>query len=319
MASGSSARRLRLSILSVFDPWNSPLCYCPIKYSLNPYTGCSFECIYCYATSYIGVKPSTPKKAASLRLERDIAKIPPGSIINIGTSSDPYPEVEENIGVTRRILERLIPEGFRILITTKGTLYAWRDLDLIASGNVAVTPTITGLDSNEVLRIVESGAPSQGERLSAAREASRAGVPIAVRIDPIIPYVNDDPHEIRELVSIVADLGARMIITSTFKARRDSLARIRRVMGPEGESIYRLYTRRGVWVHGYLYLPRDDREALLEPVVSEARKLGLEYATCREGLSGPEWFKAGSCDGSHLIPMRIRPRSGLAEWMEREA
>ena len=320
---GRRRRGLRLAVLSEFDPWGSPLCTCPFKYSLNPYTGCSIGCHYCYATAYIGLRPSTPKKALEARLLRDLARIPPGAIVNVGTSSDPYPPEEAELGLTRRALEVLVPRGYRVLITTKGTLYASRDLGLIARGNVAVTPTITMLDES-MARIVEPLAPPPRERLWAAREAASSGVPVAVRLDPVIPYVNDDPAMLEELVARIAEAGARMVITSTYKARPDNLARMREALGPEGERLYRLYRERGVRMHGYIYLPEDLRRSLLDPVRRAAARHGLEFATCREGSWGREWFTAGSCDGSHLIPLRIKPRAaaareaGLDKWLRQK-
>ena len=69
-------------------------------------------------------------------------------------------------------------------------------------------------------------------------------------------------------------------------------------------------------VDGYLYLPRSMRERLLKPVVDEARRLGMEYATCREGLTSREWFNAPSCDGSHLVPPpRALGARGLEGWI----
>ena len=302
-----------LRILSVFDPWGSSLCTCPRKYSLNPYTGCSIGCLYCYATAYIGVKNSTPKKDAVKRLLGDLLKADPRLPINIGTSSDPYPPEEESIGLTRSILEVLVPAGRRLLITTKGVLYATRDRELLASGNVAVTPSISIYDEG-MARLVEPSAPSTRERIEAVKAAAAAGIPVGVRVDPIIPYVNDDPQMLRDLVERIAEAGARFIVTSTYKARPDNLARMRRL--PEiGERIYRLYREYGIRVNGYLYLPRDMRIKLLKPVVDAARRLGLEYATCREDLHGPEWWRAGSCDGVHLIPDRVRPRGMLEGWM----
>jgi len=295
---------MRLSLVNRFDPWGSSLCTCPVKYSLNPYTGCSIACRYCYATAYIGEKPSTPKKDVIKRLYRDLLRMDPRVPINIGTSSDPYPPEEEHVGLTREILEVLVPQGRRILITTKGILYATRDIDLVSRGNVAVTPSITMLDEG-LSMIVEPYAPPQRDRIEAVRIASRRGVPVGVRIDPVIPYVNDDEVMLRELVSIVRDAGAVFIVTSTYKARPDNLARMRRL--PDvGERIYKLYKEKGVRVSGYIYLPRRDREELLKPVIEEARRLGMEYATCREGLTGRYWFNARSCDGTHLIPSRIK-------------
>ncbi len=305
----AKGRGRSLRILSVFDPWGSSLCTCPRKYSLNPYTGCSIGCLYCYATAYIGVRDSMPKKDAVKRLLGDLLKTDPRLPINIGTSSDPYPPEEERIGLTRAILEVLVPAGRKILITTKGTLYATRDRSLLASGNVAVTPSISIYDE-DMARLVEPSAPSTRERIEAVSMAAAASIPVGVRVDPVIPYVNDDPYELERLVERIAEAGATFIVTSTYKARPDNLARMRRL--PEvGERIYRLYRDHGVRVNGYLYLPRDVRIKLLKPVVKAARRLGLEYATCREDLHGPEWWRAGSCDGVHLIPDRLRPRSLL--------
>ncbi|MCE4624674.1 MAG: radical SAM protein [Desulfurococcales archaeon] len=306
-------------VLAPFDPWRSSLCTCPFKLSLNPYTGCSFKCLYCYATAYIGYRDSTPKKDFKKRLARDLRRYDPRIPINIGTSSDPYPPEEIIYGLTRTALEMLVPLGRRILITTKGTLYATRDLKLILAGNVAVTPTITTLDP-ELSLILEPGAPLPEKRLLALRRAVKAGVPAGVRLDPIIPWVNDDPYDIEELVALIAESGARFIVTSTYKARPDNLARIRRALGSQlGERLYKLYTRNGVRIQGYMYLPRDYRERLLSPVIAAARYHGLEYATCREGLIGREWFNAGSCDGTHLIPERIEPgrAGGLEKWLGR--
>lgn len=307
MRTSSFRLRSRGGLLALFDPWKSSLCTCPFKLSLNPYTGCSFKCLYCYATAYIGLRDSGPKKDFVRRLRREAAKWPPTVPINIGTSSDPYPPEEASYGLTRAALEVLVPQGRRILITTKGTLYAKRDLDLISAGNVAVTPTITTLDKS-ISAIIEPGAPTPGSRIEAVRAAALRGVPVAVRVDPIIPHVNDDPYEIGRLIEELAGAGAKMIITSTFKARPDSLSRLRRYLGSGlGEKIYKLYKEYGVRVQGYLYLPKQMRENLLEPVIRAAKRMGLEYATCREGLEGPEWFNARSCDGTHLIPARLRP------------
>ncbi|GAB6148347.1 SPL family radical SAM protein [Stetteria hydrogenophila] len=319
MARGARTRAVKGSVLAPFDPWSNPLCTCPFKYSLNPYTGCSIGCLYCYATAYVGNRPSTPKKDLLKRLARDLARIPPGSIVNVGTSSDPYPPVEAELGLTRRALALLLDGGMRVLVTTKSDLVV-RDADLMRGRSAAVTPTITMLDER-MARLVEPLAPSPSRRIEAVRRLTSQGIPVGVRVDPVIPYVNDDPAELEELVCRVAEAGARMVVTSTYKARPDNLARMRAGLGEVGERIYRLYKGSGVKVHGYLYLPRQAREALLKPVIEAARRCGLEYATCREGLTGREWFNAGSCDGSHLIPPPPRARGGpaLDRWMDSQS
>jgi len=307
-----------LRVLRPFDPWRNPLCTCPFKYSLNPYTGCSFMCLYCYATSYIGRRPSTPKKGFIENLIHDLNILPSSILVNIGTSSDPYPPEEARYRLTRKSLELMIPRGIRILITTKGIIPR-EDVELIRKGNVAVTPTVTTLDSR-VAAIIEPDAPPPSERVELVRTLSRNSVPVGVRVDPIIPFVNDDPYEVEELVCRLAGAGARFIVTSTYKAKPDSLSRLREALGATGERIYKLYRERGVAMYGYKYLPKPLREDLLRPVIKAARVCGLQYATCREGLTSREWFNAPSCDGSHLIPLHVKPKgfhgdSDIRRWI----
>ena len=284
---------MRFEVLREFDPWNGPLCTCPRKYSLQPYTGCPFSCLYCYATSYVGRK-FYPKKNFLQRLERDLRKADKGKVVNMSTSSDPYPHVEEKLGLTRKALELLRKYGFKVLITTKGTLFV-RDVDLL-KGSGAVMVTITTLDDDLAKRL-EPGAPPPSERLEAIAEASRE-VPVGVRVDPIIPGVNSSEEEIKELIKEVVKRGAKHVTASTYKAKPDNLKRMAKLF-PHLENLYAKAEKVG----SYRYLPREVREELLKPVVEVSKRLGITYAFCREGIP----FEAPSCDGSHLIPRRHLP------------
>jgi len=71
----------------------------------------------------------------------------------------------------------------------------------------------------------------------------------------------------------------------------------------------KLYYPRGRIKFGYAYLPVELRKKLLLPVTDEARKLGVTYATCREGLLTKEFFNTITCDGAHLIPIKTQPQN----------
>nr|WP_228546803.1 radical SAM protein [Hyperthermus butylicus] len=305
MAGKRRPRLLRSGkVVNAFDPWGSPLCTCPTKYSLNPYTGCSHFCVYCYATAYIGQRPSTPKKNYRERLLHDITSvIDPRFHIDISTSSDPYPPEEEYYKLTRWTLEQLLPRGFKVLIITKGSLVA-RDTDLLSRGNAAVTMTITTLDRGLAAKL-EPGAPPPRERIEALRRLSRAGVPVGLRLDPVFPYLTDDAESIRRVLEAAYEAGVRFVVTSTYKARPDNLKRLVEAF-PEYEKLYnKLYREEGVWMHGYWYLRQSLRYEIMLRVKREAERLGMEFATCREGF--PWLHTARTCDGSHLIPLRIEP------------
>ncbi|MEM0246457.1 MAG: radical SAM protein [Desulfurococcaceae archaeon] len=290
----------KLRVLRDFDPWRSPLCTCPLKYSLHPYTGCSHLCLYCYASSYIGVKESYPKNRFLENLARDLTRIRQGTLVELSTSSDPYPPIEEKLGLTRRTLKLLSRRGVKILITTKSDLVT-RDVDLLLKASSAVMITITTLDE-KIAKAIEPGAPSPQKRLNALRELRKQGIPVGVRLDPIIPFVNDDYYAIEELVGRVVEAGAMHIVTSTYKARWSTLKRIAEGIPEVARKVYRLYGELGSLVHGYLYLPRSTRRLLLQLVIEPAKKYNLTYATCREGL-GSGFFNAPTCDGSHLIDL----------------
>ncbi|MEM1639103.1 MAG: radical SAM protein [Desulfurococcaceae archaeon] len=287
-----------LEVIREFDPWKSPLCTCPRKYSLHPYTGCSHFCLYCYAVSYIGLKESTPKIKFLNKLARDLGKIEKNSIIELSTSSDPYPPVEENLKLTRHTLEILVRHNVKILITTKSNLVV-RDSDVIKRAPASVMITITTLD-DKLARIIEPNAPPPSDRIKAVEELRKQGVPVGVRIDPVIPFINDDPHDLKELATRVIQAGALHIVTSSFKAKMNNLKRLSEYLPRDiANKLISLYREKGTWIHGYLYLNTNTRRSMLQPVITVAREYGITYATCREGLM--ELFNAPTCDGSHLI------------------
>ncbi len=287
-----------LRVIRIFDPWSNPLCTCPRKYSLHPYTGCSHFCLYCYATAYIGRRPSTPKKNFLRNLRRDLYRINKNLIVEMSTSSDPYPPLEKWTLLTRKTLEILVEHRVKVLITTKSNIVT-RDSDLLLKTPSAVMITITTLDE-EVSSRLEPGAPPPSKRIEAIEELSSKGIPVGVRIDPVIPGLNDNPEMLKKLIDRVATAGAKHVVTSTYKARPDNYRRM--ISGfPEYKALWdKLYMKNGVRMHGYIYLPKSIREKLLKPVVEYASEKGLTVATCREGL-GPQFFRAPSCDGSHLV------------------
>lgn len=283
-----------------FDPWRSPLCTCPSKYVLHPYTGCGHRCLYCYASSYIrDFFNPRPKRGLVDRLSRDLELLPAGSIVEMSTSSDPYTPPEDSLLMSRGAISEILRRGHRLLITTKSSL-VFRDLDLLAryKDRVAVAITITTLD-HRVAAVLEPGAPSPEERLRAIRLLSRSGIPTLVRLDPIVPYINDDPSAVSRLVEQASNAGAIQVTSSTYKARADSLSRLLKEF-PELSQLIREAYRSGERVGGYTYLNKRLRIEYMKIVRDAAARAGLSFGTCREGF--PELATRGfSCDGSSLI------------------
>ncbi|MCJ7444294.1 MAG: radical SAM protein, partial [Methanotrichaceae archaeon] len=242
-------------ILRPFDPWKNPTCSCPPKLSLNPYTGCSHGCLYCYASVYIqNFKNCRPKKDLLKQLRTEVCKTGSGTIVAMSNSSDPYPPLEEELNLTRNCLKILANRGLSVLVITKSDLVS-RDIDLLTRMSSAVSITITTL-SDTLASKLEPGAPSSQRRLDAIEELNDNGVPVSVRLDPIIPGFND--IEIKDLIDAVLQAGAKHITSSTYKARADSLMRLESQFPKETELLKRMFER-GERIGGSLYLPRGVR------------------------------------------------------------
>ena len=282
-------------VIRPFDPWRSRLCTCPPKYSFDPYTGCEHGCLYCYASSYIkDFYNCRPKKDLLKNVRRDLKRIPIDSLISMSNSSDPYTPMEARLRLTRACLKEFVNHRIRLLIITKGVIVL-RDIDLLKRLRCAVTMTITTLDKALSKRL-EPHAPTPNMRLNALSTLSASDIPVGMRLDPIIPFLNDD--RIEELLKEAKNAGVRHIVASTFKPRYDSWRRMADEFPEETDKLGRLF-RVGERIGRSWYLPREFRFKLMKNVAEICKRLGLTFACCREGF--PQLHTAKTCDGSHLI------------------
>jgi DNA repair photolyase len=188
--------------------------------SINPYRGCEYGCVYCYARpshAYLGLSPGLDfetklfmKPNAPELLERELSA--PGyepKMIALGSNTDPYQPIERRYQITRRILEVLERAGHPVGIVTKSALVI-RDLDILARMTkrnlVKVAVSITTLDP-KLARVMEPRASTPPRRLDALRQLTAAGVPSSTLVAPIIPAIND--AEIERILEAVAATGVR--------------------------------------------------------------------------------------------------------------
>ncbi|MEM0370871.1 MAG: radical SAM protein [Pyrobaculum sp.] len=287
---------MRLRVIRPFDPWKNPLCTCPPKYSLNPYTGCGHRCLYCYITSYIP-NAFSPRPKDIGNIIHDLEALPPGALIAMSNSSDPYTPPEDRLGYTRKILETALGRGHYILITTKSDLVL-RDVDLFKKyrDQLAIQITITTLDE-ELASVLEPGAPTPWRRLAAVAELARWGISVGVRLDPIVPFLNDS---IEDLVKEVAEAGAKQLVVSTYKAKRDNFKRLAAAFPQYVDKWRELYFEKGRYFHGQWYADIDYRREILRRAAELARRHNLQFSICREEFRDLETPRV-KCDGSHFI------------------
>ncbi|WGM88792.1 MAG: radical SAM protein [Candidatus Bathyarchaeum tardum] len=287
-------------LLAPFDPWKSPLCTCPPKLTFNPYTGCDHGCLYCYASSYIPhFHECRPKKDLITRLKREASKLN-GELVSISNSSDPYPRLDKKLGLTRKSLEILANNSCRIQIITKSDLVT-RDIDILQTVPSGVSITILTL-SDFLSKKLEPAAPASSKRLIAIKKLVNAKIPTTVRIDPIIPFLNDD---LEPLVKAVTDLGVLHVTCSTYKIKPDNWKRFSLVFPEVAEKLKPQYFSKSEHIAGSTYLPKTFRFSLMKQAKQLVEQHGLKFGCCRENFN----LNSAFCDGSWVVPDSQKKKS----------
>jgi len=170
-------------------------------YTLNPYSGCTFGCTYCYAAFFARTEAAQAKwgdwvevKENALALLKKKRKRPlTEKTIYMSSVTDPYQPIERELELTRAILEELLTyHQPKLVVQTRATLVT-RDIDLLARfKHVQVNMTVT-TDSDRVRKAFEPMCPSTEKRLAAIQQVHEAGVQTTVTLTPLLPV--DDPEQ----------------------------------------------------------------------------------------------------------------------------
>jgi len=201
-------------------------------YSVNPYSGCSFNCIYCYIRgSKYGenmAKTLSAKINAPELLEKQLsrrAKKGEYGIIALSSSTEPYMPIEEKLKLTRKLLEIILKYRYPVEIATKSKLVL-RDLDLLKEidknailpddlkpklkHGVIISFSISTLN-DKLAKILEPGAPKPMERLETMKRCKERGFFTGVWFIPVLPFLSDSEEQVEETIKTVKEYGADFI------------------------------------------------------------------------------------------------------------
>jgi DNA repair photolyase len=128
-------------------------------YTINPYSGCSFNCLFCYTrgSKYgvnmeekLSVKLNAPELLAK-QLKLRASKNQYGLIV-ISSSTDPYLQFEKTEKLTRRLLEIIRDYRFPVHMITRSDLIL-RDFDLLhdINKNAILPPELQSKLKDKVL------------------------------------------------------------------------------------------------------------------------------------------------------------------------
>ncbi len=190
-----------------------------IDYNMNLYRGCCHGCIYCDSRSncyhiddFDIVKG---KENALFILEKELSKKCEKGVIGIGSMSDTYNPNEIKYEQTRGALKLILKYGFGVSIDTKSDLIL-RDLELLkeinSKNNVIVKFTIT-TPNDDLSKIIEPNVCVSSKRLQAIKVLSDNGIFVGIMINPVLPFITDSEEDMKRLVRLAHDYGAKFIHT----------------------------------------------------------------------------------------------------------
>jgi len=188
-------------------------------YTLNPYSGCSFGCTYCYAAFFSRSEEQRKnwgywvdvKENALQLLIKFRKKSLRNKTIYMSSVTDPYQPIERELNLTRSLLKELVDfHQPRLVIQTRSPI-ATRDIDLFQQFKaIQVNMTIT-TDSENVRKVFEPLCPSNASRLKAIKEINGAGVNTCITMTPLLPIENAE-----DFAKKLLDTGIKKFIIQPF-------------------------------------------------------------------------------------------------------
>lgn len=164
--------------------------------AVNNYTGCPHACKYCFAPSVMRsdrevyhqtVKPRT--EAVMKWFEKDCIELEKNGDkrrVHMNFVSDPYPEIEAELHLTRFCIEAATKHGIGINILTKGKYDTVRpDFDVFKANGTHFGVTCAFYDDIK-RRDWEPYASSVAERLCLLKQAHAMGIFTWVSMEPVV-------------------------------------------------------------------------------------------------------------------------------------
>jgi len=191
-------------------------------YAINPYTGCTHGCVYCYARfmkrltghteqwgTFLDAKINA-REVLERQLKRRRGAIKGG--VFLASVTDPYLPAESRFQLTRDILEVLLEYQVPISILTKSDLVL-RDLDLLRQfEECSVGLSLMTVDEG-IARRFEAHAPSPTRRIAALRELKEDDISTYAFISPYLPRLSNIEQLMEALDGAIDEVGIEALNT----------------------------------------------------------------------------------------------------------
>jgi DNA repair photolyase len=267
----------------------SQLPFCSVPLRIDTYNNCQFGCAFCFSKARGGNANSTDNQAIKVEnLHKRLSRVFNGDVRNaideflakripaqLGGMNDPFSPWEIKNGVTKETLKVLAQFDYPTILSTKSTLVSNLDIiSILSLGNFYVRQSITPVPE-KLSTLLERGVPSTEDRLRSTYKLANAGIPVSIRLQPII--LGYEKHA-QKLIVQAADSGARHISAEYMKWPIEYQSKQFKDLDRVFPKMLQEYKRLGANLIGREWvLPSETKFKALEAMQSSAQANGMIF------------------------------------------
>ena len=189
------------SIIRRFDktplPVRSTNVVCPHFLELKWAYGCPFDCAWCYLKGTFRFLPTRTKPVVKSydkiesHIRRFLGELTTPEVLNTGEIADSLMSEGSSQPFSKFIIPIFESQSrHKVLFLTKSNNIRYL-LEINSHNQVIIS---FSFNADEVARKWERGAPPVARRIEAAKELTKAGYEVRIRIDPIVPIPDWEEH-----------------------------------------------------------------------------------------------------------------------------
>ena len=268
---------------------------CPANYDLDIYTGCPSGCLYCVEASS-HKSPSTPAGTASSLIQRMVDDNIGQHPVYLSSKTEAYQPMEQEAGITRKVLAHLAVAGQPFFVITKETR-VWRDREFFQDReNAFIAVSMNTLDDELAARLEPGAVPPSARRDLVAQLCALGNIRVVVKIDPVICGISDGVR-LENLLSWLETVRPFAITAETLRMNAAMFQRIEQgLCSNEAAALAALYPELR---EAIMHPAAEYRLSLFRGIAKRLGMQGIRSAFCRASL--PERITHVDCRGGFDI------------------
>lgn len=293
---------------------------------INPYNGCSVGCIFCYARALPATYFRLFNTEGIVTVFEDFDRAVSDQLDSIDVAScgylspvcDPFQVVDSRYRLSEKIVHEFVRRNIPIEFVTKCVVP--RQVAGLMAGQQHSFGQFSVLTLAEDLRrqLMGGGAPVE-DLFASMTECAVRGMPVVLRVDPVIPHLTDSQEDLRRLIDKGIDCGAKHVIASVMdipvKIAKEMFAKFKRFGVGFSYDLEKLYCE---VIDGYLHASIDYRKRIFDGLRNLCEARGITFALCMEyelaggvpvGLNR-EFMSSTNCEGLD-VPVYVRSGEGF--------